>query len=216
MTQSQGRLKLGVLISGGGRTLVNIADCIDAGTLDAEIATVIAHRENLPGVARARDRGLPVVIINSETLGNESSVDEAITQQLLDSQVDLVCLAGYIRYLKIYDAFSGRVMNIHPALLPAFGGKGMYGERVHKAVLEHGCRISGCTAHFVDEEYDNGPIIMQKACAVLDDDTPETLAARVFALECKAYPEAIQLFAEGRLLVSGRRVQISPLDPASV
>jgi len=119
-------------------------------------------------------------------------------------------MGGFLKRLTIPEDFLNRVTNIHPALLPAFGGEGFYGRRVHEAVLEYGVKITGCTVHFADNQYDHGPIILQKAVPVLDDDTPETLAARVFQAECEAYPEALQLIAEGRLRVEGRRVRILP------
>jgi phosphoribosylglycinamide formyltransferase-1 len=198
-------LGLGILIGGGGRTAINLADAIDSGELDARIDVVIAPRADLPGVARCRQRGLPVRVIEVAAQGHD-----AVTAALRDCGVDLVCLAGYLHYLEIDASLVGRVVNIHPALLPSFGGKGMYGLRVHRAVLAHGCKVSGCTVHFVNEVYDNGPIIIQKTCPVLDDDTPETLAARVFELECRAYPEAVGLIAAGRARVVGRRVIIAP------
>jgi len=129
--------------------------------------------------------------------------------ELLDAaEVDLVCLAGFLSFWEIPPRYEGRVMNIHPALLPGFGGKGMYGHRVHEAVLGAGCKVSGCSVHFVTNEYDAGPIIVQKAAAVLEGDTPDDLAARVFGQECKAYPEAIRLFAEGRLRIEGHVVHV--------
>jgi len=201
-------LQLGVLIGGGGRTLLNIAAHIQRGELDARIAAIIAVREDLPGVARARERGLPVQLVDAAS-SDPNETDEAIARTLRDCGVELVCLAGYMRYLRIPPDFAGRVINIHPALLPSFGGTGMYGMRVHRAVIAHGCKVSGCSVHFVDDIYDNGPIIIQKCCPVLEDDTPETLAARVFDLECTAYPEAIGLIAAGRAKVEGRRVKIS-------
>jgi phosphoribosylglycinamide formyltransferase-1 len=120
----------------------------------------------------------------------------------------LVCLAGFLQLISIPEDFQGRVMNIHPALIPAFCGKGFYGHHVHEAVLAYGVKITGCTVHFCDNQYDHGPIILQRAVPVLDDDTPDSLAARVFQQECEAYPEAIRLFAEGRLRIEGRRVRI--------
>ena len=205
-------LRLGVMIGGGGRTLMNLADCIERGDLNASVAIVVAARENLPGVALARNRDLPVEVIEARPA--PPHVDERINWRILEAGVDLVCMAGYIRYFRIDPALHGRVMNIHPALLPSFGGRGMYGLAVHRAVLDHGCKVSGCTVHLVDEHYDNGPIILQRTCAVLDDDTPETLAARVFAEECRAYPEAVRLFGEGRLKIEGRRVRIVPVGGA--
>ena len=123
--------------------------------------------------------------------------------------VDLVVMGGFLKRLTIPDDFANRVINIHPALIPAFCGKGFYGHHVHEAVLEYGAKLSGCTVHFADNQYDHGPVILQKAVPVLDDDTPDTLAARVFEAECEAYPEALQLIAAGRVQVEGRRVRIS-------
>jgi len=182
------RLRIGALLSGGGRTLLNIADRIDAGDLDAEVAVVIASREGVAGVGRARDRGFDVHVLDD---------DEAITATLLAASVNLVCLCGYLRLLRIDAAFEGRIINIHPALLPDFGGPGMYGERVHAAVLASGRTESGCTVHFVDEQYDHGPIILQRRCPVRPDDDVASLAARVFEQECIAYPEAIRRLAVG-------------------
>ncbi len=131
--------------------------------------------------------------------------------ELIDeANVDLVCLAGWLCLLDVPEKWLGKVMNIHPALLPSFGGKGMYGHRVHQAVIDHGCKISGCTVHFVDNTYDNGPIILQRVCPVLDNDSADALARRVFEEEKIAYPEAIRLFAQNRLTIRGRRVMISP------
>jgi folate-dependent phosphoribosylglycinamide formyltransferase PurN len=125
-----------------------------------------------------------------------------------DAGADLIVLAGWLCLLEIPAKYVGRILNIHPALLPSFGGMGMYGKKVHEAVLAHGCKVSGCTVHFVDAQYDNGPIVIQRSCPVLEDDTAETLAARVFEQEKLAYPEAIRLFAEGRLKIEGRRVRV--------
>ncbi|HTW95674.1 MAG TPA: formyltransferase family protein, partial [Tepidisphaeraceae bacterium] len=133
---------------------------------------------------------------------------EAIFSRIEASGAELVCLAGWLSLLKIPMKWSGRVMNIHPALLPSFGGAGMYGKKVHQAVLDHGCKVSGCTVHFVDEAYDAGPIILQRVCPVMEGDTAETLAHRVFEEEKIAYPEAIQLYQEGRLVIEGRVVRI--------
>lgn len=174
------------MISGGGRTALNIADEIDNGNLDAEIAMVIASRECV-GAERCRDRGLNVLVergvLPSDWLGEVLQMAEA----------DLVCLAGYLKLLPIPAGWEGRILNIHPALLPTFGGPGMYGDRVHQAVLEAGEQISGCTVHLCTDEFDRGPIVVQRTCPVLPDDTPETLAARVFEQECIAFPEAIRI-----------------------
>jgi len=198
-------LRIAALLSGGGRTLMNIADRIDDGRLNAEAALVIASREKIAGVERARARGFDVRIARVRDFPTEGAMHDAITSWMLEKDVQLICLCGYLRWLRIDEPFVGRVMNIHPALLPDFGGKGMYGDHVHRAVLAAGRTTSGCTVHFVDEHYDHGPTIVQRTCPVMADDTPDTLAARVFEQECIAYPEAISLFAEGRVrLVEGR------------
>ncbi len=203
-------LRLAAFISGGGRTLMNIADYIDRGELNASIELVIASRGDIPGVERAQARGLNTLVVARRDFASEEAMHDAITKQLLERSIQLVCLCGYLRKVRIDEPFQWRVMNIHPALLPEFGGKGMYGDRVHRAVLEAGRTISGCTVHFVDEHYDHGPIILQRTCPVLPTDTVETLAARVFQQECIAYPEAISLFAANRLRVVDDQVIILP------
>src|SRR5262249_35855104 len=151
------------------------------------------------GVERAQKAGLTTEVIRREDFNSVASFSDAIFGRCRATGTDVVTLAGFLKLLKIPHDFGGRVMNIHPALLPAFGGKGMYGHHVHQAVLESGARVSGCTVHFVDDHFDHGPIILQRQVPVLDDDTPDSLAARVFEQECEAYPEAIRLFAAGRL-----------------
>lgn len=178
-------LRLGVLLSGSGRTLQNLIDRIGDGTLAAEIVVVIADRELAYGLTRARAAGLPT-FVERDT--------EAIYATLRRHRVQLVCLAGYLRLLPVAADFAGRVLNIHPALLPRFGGKGFYGERVHRAVLAAGDTESGCTVHVCDDRYDRGSVLLQRRVPVLPDDSVETLAARVFAAECEAYPEAIRLW----------------------
>ncbi|HED53133.1 MAG TPA: phosphoribosylglycinamide formyltransferase [Phycisphaerales bacterium] len=178
------RTRLALFISGGGRTALNIADRIDTGRLDAEIALVVASRQ-CTGLDRVRDRGLPVVL-EPGPIGRER------TGEIVRScGAKLVCLAGYLHLLPIPEGWTDRVLNIHPSLLPRFGGFGMYGDAVHRAVLASGENVSGCTVHLCTDEYDRGPIIVQRRCPVLPDDTVETLADRVFELECLAYPEAI-------------------------
>jgi phosphoribosylglycinamide formyltransferase-1 len=172
-----------VLLSGSGRTLQNLIDRIAARRLDAEIACVIADRELAFGLRRAADAGLPHHWLQDP---------DAIWRTLRAHRADLVCLCGYLRLLPIAGGFEGRVLNIHPALLPRHGGKGMYGHRVHEAVLAAGDRESGCTVHLCTDEYDRGPIVLQRRVPVLPGDTPDALAARVFAAECEAYPEAIE------------------------
>jgi formyltetrahydrofolate-dependent phosphoribosylglycinamide formyltransferase len=203
-------IRLGVLISGGGRTMTNILDEIQAGRLNAEIVTVICSRSTVAGVKRAGEAGFDPRIIRTKDFADIGAFSSAIAQELVATEVDLVVQGGWLCLWKVPPDYENRVMNIHPALLPSFGGKGMWGHHVHEAVLAAGCKVSGCTVHFCTNEYDAGPIIVQRTCRVEDDDTPDTLAARVFEQECIAYPEAIRLFAEGRLQVEGNRVKIRP------
>jgi formyltetrahydrofolate-dependent phosphoribosylglycinamide formyltransferase len=199
-------IRLAVLISGSGTTLQNFIDRIADGRLDAEIALVVSSNPQAGGVERAQRAGVPVEVIRREDHASVASFNDAIFGRCRAVSADLVTLAGFLKLLKIPPDFAGRVMNIHPALLPQFGGKGMYGHHVHEAVLASGAKISGCTVHFVDNQYDHGPIILQRTVPVLDDDTPETLAARVFGQECEAYPVAIRLFAAAALRIEGGRV----------
>lgn len=194
-----------VMLSGGGRTLMNLCDRVDAGALGVRIGLVIASRE-CPGARLARDRGLPVRVMGGDIPKAQ------LADALHETGCGWVALAGYLRMAPIPDGFERRIVNIHPALLPAFGGSGMHGLRVHRAVLDAGCKVSGCTAHLCDERYDSGPIVAQRACPVSDDDTPESLAARVFALECAVYPEVIRALTQGRIVVEGRRARV--LAPA--
>jgi phosphoribosylglycinamide formyltransferase-1 len=202
-------INLAVLISGSGTTLANLLDTIGRGALDARVRLVIASRPALAGTDRATTAGLPAVVVDRKSHDGVQPFSRAVFAEVDRAGVDLVCLAGWLCLLDVPDRWAGRVMNIHPALLPSFGGRGMYGRRVHQAVLDHGCKVSGCTVHLVDNEYDAGPIVLQRTCPVLDDDTAQTLATRVFDLECDAYPQAIRLFQAGRLHVEGRRVRVT-------
>ena len=210
-------LRLGVLISGGGRTLLNVLDEINAGRLDAEVAVVIASK-NCSGIERCLNAGLDVKLVEYASFRDASGrVNvEAYTAALLDvldaAKVDLIAMMGFLSRWNIPSRYDGRVMNIHNALLPNFGGQGMFGHHVHEAVLAQGCKVSGCTVHFADNEYDTGPIVVQRTVPVFDTDTPDELAARVFEQECLAYPEAIRLFAAGRLEILGPRVRIRPVQ----
>lgn len=200
-------IRLGGFISGGGRTLLNLVDHIESGRLDATVPLVVSSRADAIGVDRARDRGLDVRIVPS---GPPRTRHETIACWLDECGVDLVCLCGYLSWFHIDPPFAGRVINIHPALLPDFGGKGMYGLHVHRAVIESGASESGCTVHFVDEHYDHGPTILQRRCPVHADDDPATLADRVFEQECIAYPQAVQLFVDGRVELRDGRVVLAP------
>lgn len=189
-------LRLAALVSGGGRTLANLLDRIAAGTLPATVETVVSSRPDVRGVEIARAAGIPVHVLppRGRPLGDWS---RDILATCRAARVDLVVMAGFLHLLEIPPDFAGRVINIHPSLLPAFGGRGFHGMHVHRAVLVRGCTISGCTVHLVDDEYDHGRILLQKAVPVLRDDTPESLAARVFAAECEALPAAIAALAAG-------------------
>jgi phosphoribosylglycinamide formyltransferase-1 len=203
-------LDLAVLLSGSGRTLENLQAAIEAGRLSARIAAVISSKPEAYGLTRARQHGLNAFAVSRRQYDTLAAFNTAINEILGRYTIDLVVLAGFLSLYRPPPALTGKVMNIHPALLPAFGGKGLYGARVHRAVLDAGVKVSGCTVHFADEQYDHGPIILQQAVSVEDDDTVDTLAARVFAAECDLYPQAIQLFAENRLRLEGRRVRILP------
>ena len=195
-------------ISGGGRTVLNLLDRVADGGLDAAIAVVVADRE-CAGLERVASRGVATALV-PWTAGTTPDDYAARAWPVLEKhRPDLVCNCGFLRLLRIPPRWTHRVMNIHPGLLPKFGGKGMYGDRVHAAVLAAGETESGCTVHFADNEYDRGPIILQKRVPVKPGDTPDTLAARVFAAECEAYPEAIRLFQAGRIRVEQGKVVIA-------
>jgi phosphoribosylglycinamide formyltransferase-1 len=203
-------LRLAVLISGTGRTLMNLHECIRRGRLRATIPLVISSRGEVAGVDKARSAGLHVVVVRKKDHTDVEQFTGRLVQELDAAKVDLVVQGGWLCLWRIPKAYENRVMNVHPALLPSFGGQGMWGHHVHEAVLAAGCKVSGCTVHFCTDQYDSGPIILQRTCPVKDDDTPDTLAERVFAEECIAYPEAIRLFADGRLVVRDGRVQVKP------
>lgn len=200
--------RIAVLISGGGTTLRNLIEKVATGQLLVEIALVISSNPNARGLQFAAEAGIPSLVIRQKDFASQDEFSQAIFDRCREAKVDLVVMGGFLKRLTISDDFQNRVVNIHPALVPAFCGKGYYGRRVHEAVLEYGVKITGCTVHFADNEYDHGPVILQRAVPVLDDDTPETLATRVFAAECEAYPEALRLIAAGRVSVEGRRVRI--------
>ena len=184
-----------------------IADRIDAGSLDAEIALVVCDVPDAAGIAAARARGLEVEVVEARSAPSREAHDRKVAAALQAKGVDLVCLAGYMRLLSPWfvDRFRGRILNIHPSLLPAFPGVD-----VQKKALDYGVRVSGCTVHFVDEGLDSGPIILQAAVEVRDDDTAASLAGRILAAEHRLYSEAIALYFASRLLVEGRRVRIRP------
>lgn len=200
-------LRVAVLMSGGGRTFQNLVDRSRMGALLADIVLAVADRP-CGGQARAEAAGVPFRLIPRREFSDVASFGEAVFRACEAAGCDVVAMAGFLSLLRIPDRFAFRVLNIHPSLIPAFCGPGFYGDRVHRAAIERGVRISGCTVHFADNQYDHGPIILQRAVPVYDADTPQTLAARVFEQECRAYPEALELYAQGRLAYRDGRVLV--------
>jgi phosphoribosylglycinamide formyltransferase-1 len=201
-------LRLAILLSGNGRTLQNLLERIEQGQLAATVVCVISDRAAAYGLERARRAGIPALVVERKEGPSRAVFSQRILDHCRQARADLVCMAGFLQLLEISPDFTHRVLNIHPALIPAFCGKGFHGSRVHEAALEVGVKVTGCTVHFADNEYDHGPIILQRVVPVEDDDTPEQLADRVFQAECEAYPEAIRLVGEGRVEVRGRRARI--------
>ncbi len=206
------KLRLGVLVSGRGTNLQAIIDACERGEIDAEVVVVISDNPDAYALERARKHGIDAIYIPPGKLRSrlEPEREREYIETLRRYRVDLVCLAGFMRILspQFVEAFRWRMLNIHPALLPSFRGL-----EAQEQAWEYGVKIAGCTVHFVDEGVDTGPIILQAAVPVMEDDTPETLAARILEQEHRIYPQAIQLFAEGRLKVEGRRVRILPPGP---
>jgi len=200
-------LRIAVLLSGEGTSFENLCERIDAGEVPAEIAVVIASKEKAGGLRRAERRGIPAVAVPRRAFATGAAFNDALHAELAKHDVDLVALLGFLSVFELRGKWDGKTINVHPALIPAFCGRGMYGHRVHEAVLGAGAKVSGATVHFADDHYDTGPIILQEAVPVLDDDTPESLAARVQEVERRLVPEAIRLFAAGRLRIDGRRVR---------
>lgn len=204
--------QISILLSGKhgrGSNMASLAQACEKGFIPhAQIGRVIGTHADSPAIERAKDLNIPTLIVP----WSAERYPEALLQALREAGTDLVCLAGYMRKVPevVLQEYAGRVVNTHPALLPSFGGKGMYGIHVHEAVLQYGAKVSGCTVHFIDEEYDTGPVILQKAVNVEEDDTPEALASRVLAVEHEIYPQAVKLIAEGRVRMDGRRVRIDP------
>lgn len=202
------KIKLGVFASGRGSNFEAILKAIDRGELDAEVVAVISNKSSAGALEVARQWNIPAYHISIKQFDSQDEFDYKLFAVLSEHEVDLIVLAGYLKLLspKFTSRYRHPILNIHPALLPSFGGPGMYGGRVHQAVLDYGCKVSGVTVHLVDETYDTGPIVLQRCVPVMDDDTAETLAARVLEVEHKIYAEAIKLFAEGNVTVEGRRV----------
>jgi formyltetrahydrofolate-dependent phosphoribosylglycinamide formyltransferase len=206
------KLKLAVFASGRGSNFEAILKAIAAGRLDAEVCVLISNKSDAGALEIARRHGIPALHLSAKQFPSQEAFDAALLEVLARHEVNFIALAGYLKKLSptIVQAYRNRILNIHPALLPAFGGQGMYGHHVHEAVLQYGCKVTGVTVHIVTEEYDAGPPVIQRCVPVLDDDTPESLAARVLEVEHQVYPEALQYFAEDRVRVEGRRVRILP------
>ena len=204
------KLLLGAFASGKGSNFEAIINAIEAGRLNAEMRLLLSNKEDAGALTIAREHAIPVVVMNKSMYSSRDQFIEALLKTLQEHQVKFIALAGYMKMVpsEIIEAYRNRIVNIHPALLPAFGGKGMYGHHVHEAVLEQGCKITGVTVHIVDEVYDHGPIVAQRCVPVEDGDTADDLAARVLKVEHKLYAEVLQLFAEEKVTVKGRRVFI--------
>lgn len=205
-------LRLAVLASGRGSNFEAILNKIKQGKLDASIQVVISNKAAAGALEIAWQNGIAAIYISKKEFPEQEQFDEQLLSILNKYQVNFVVLAGYMKMLSpiIVRQFKNRILNIHPALLPSFGGKGMYGIHVHEAVLDYGCKVSGVTVHLVDEKYDTGAPLLQRCVPVLDDDTPETLAARVLKEEHQIYTEALELFAQERVEIEGRRIKIKP------
>jgi phosphoribosylglycinamide formyltransferase-1 len=199
-------LRVAVLLSGSGTSLENLFEHIEQRGLPARVVCVIASKESAGGLARAQRRGVPALAIPRKKFADVRSFNDAIHAELAKHQVQLVACLGFLSIFEPRERYRGRAINVHPALIPAFCGKGMYGHHVHEAVLARGCRVTGATVHLVDDEYDHGPILAQRAVEVRDDDTPDTLAARVMAVERELVPEVVRAIAEGRVRAEGRTV----------
>ncbi|BBB32947.1 phosphoribosylglycinamide formyltransferase 1 [Thermotomaculum hydrothermale] len=199
------RIKIAVLLSGTGRTLDNFVKKIEEGKLKAEIVCVASSKTTALGLKKAIDYGIPA---KGFDIKNHRELSEAINKFILEFNPDLIVLAGFLKMYYIPQGYENRVINIHPALIPMFCGKGFYGMKVHKAVWESGVKVTGCTVHFVNDEYDKGLIIAQRCVPVFAKDTPESIANRVFEAECELYPYAINLFAENKIEIKNNKVYI--------
>jgi len=207
-------IRIAVLVSGQGRgsNMQAIIDACKSGKINGDVVLVVGTKDDAPAMQRARSQNVTTMTISPKAFANDSDYDEAVLAALTEHKIDLVCLAGYMRLLgpRVIDAFRNRIMNVHPALIPMFFGKGMYGRHVHEAAINRGVKVSGVTVHFVDEDYDTGPIVLQTVVPVEEDDTPDSLAARVLESEHETYTTAVALFAQGRLRVVDRKVKVLP------
>ncbi len=209
------RIHLAVFASGSGSNFQAIVEAVEAGALPLEVVLCLSDKPGAGVLGRAARKGIPTAVLAPGDFTDADAYERALLDVLERHRVTFIALAGYMKLIPaaVVRAFRGRMLNIHPALLPAFGGKGMYGLRVHRAVLDYGARWTGATVHLVDEHYDTGPVVLQEPVPVRQDDTPEALAARVLVVEHRLYPEALGLFAEGRVVLEGRRVRILDAPP---
>ena len=208
MSTPKNRLRVAVLLSGHGTSLENLLEQIDAGKVDAEVVAVLSSKTGAYGLERAQQRGIPALTVPRRDHRDIEQYNDALHAALAPHNVDLVALLGFLSLFQSRDQYTNRVLNVHPALIPAFSGQGFYGQRVYEAVLASGVRVTGATVHFTDDEYDHGPILLQEAVSVEADDTTESLAARVTAAERRLVPQAIQLIAQGRVEVEDGRTRI--------
>ncbi len=207
-------LRVAVLLSGEGTSLENLCEQIEAGRVPARVVVVVSSKEGVGGLRRAERRGIPAACVPRRRHPDVKEFNDRIHELLEPHDVELVALLGFLSPFQPRERYAGRVLNVHPALIPAFSGKGYYGERVYRAVLEKGVKVTGATVHLVDDAYDHGPILLQEAVPVREDDDIESLRARVTAVERRLVPEAVRLFAEGRVRVHGTRVAILPPNPS--
>lgn len=205
------QVKIGVLISGSGTNLQSIIESINSGYIKGKITVVISNKENAYGLVRARQHNINAVFVNQKNYDDNESFNDAILEVLKENEVDLVVLAGYLKILsrKFIATYRNRIINIHPSLIPSFCGKGYYGIKVHEAAINYGVKISGATVHFVDEDADTGPIIMQEAVKVDHNDTPESLQEKILKVEHKLLPLAIKYYCDRRIEVVGRKVLVN-------
>lgn len=204
------KVKIGVLISGGGTNLQALIDEVQQGNINGEISVVISDKKGAYGLERAKNHGIKAIALDRKDYKNKAEFTRALMDTLLENKIELVVLAGFLTILasEFIEEYKGRIINIHPSLIPAFCGEGFYGQKVHSAVLEYGAKITGATVHFVDEGADTGPVILQESVSVMEDDTPETLAARVLKVEHKLLPEAVKLYCDGKITIEGRKIRI--------
>jgi phosphoribosylglycinamide formyltransferase-1 len=214
MTGERKKLRIAVLLSGNGTSLENLLEQIESGNVPGEVIVVISSRADAYGLERARRHGIPAVLVARRDYSDQDAFNDALHAALEPHAVELVALLGFLSLFQLRGRYEGRALNVHPALIPAFSGTGFYGRRVYEAVLAAGVKLTGATVHFTDDEYDHGPILLQESVPVEADDTPDTLAARVTAVERRLVPRAIRLIAEGRVEIKdGRTCIVSPAGP---